>query len=304
MFENIATRTAESRRVERSTAFEQPFDPLAHGAHPALKFGTSHGAVANSVPMVKEQLRAAEQIASDLAARAASRRKSRELAHQVRPAYLATFHRPEQEYGRAIADQKSAGSLEQAFDRVARTIFRDREDGHQRRRNRPQSTWQSALRPARSIDMLDGLGADEVGCLFHGRRDRLADSFFRLAERTERDPDAHHVVEQLDDQAPAHSVWTREQSDQRQEPRREHPAGNTGWKFRSGNVATVRALACVQTVLGNVRLDLRKLGDLMAQRIRLRDGRQCSTTLFASVREMIFESADILARHELALMHF
>jgi hypothetical protein len=109
--------------------------------------------------------------------------------------------------------------------------------------------------------------------LFNRRRDGVADDFFGLAERTERDVDAEDVVEQRANLAATDVTAGHQQANQHQQSRAQKARWRSGWRLTAGGDAA-RTGNAVQPELIHGRLHRRKVDDLMAQRVRVLRSRE------------------------------
>ena len=219
---------------------------------------------------------------------------------QVRPADLALIHGPEAEDFRSIADENAACPLQQTRNRCGGAVAGDHEDGDQGGADRPERPIGSASGPRGRVHVLDGLGAREVNRLLDRRRNGLAHTLLGFAESSERNAYPEYVAQQHHRLTTAHAAAPRQKSDQRQEPGAEHGSRNARRQRGSRAMAAFLAVCRVHPVLGHVRLDLRKVDHLMADRIRIFDTRQRRPAMLAFARMVVLDLRDLLGRQHLS----
>ena len=183
----------------------------------------------------------------------------------------------------------------------------DQEDRHKRRAGDPQPRFLPTLTPTGLVGVHDGLALDVLAGLGDGLCHRGAHRLFGGGHRSERQRDTEQVRERRLRGPLAHVVAAGEERDHRLHPRAERASRDFGRQLALGRVTAFVALLDVRAVLGDVRLDLRHFGDLMALRtsnLHSEGGVHRRPAILTVRRPVIDDFVHLLGRQQLAVRAF
>src|SRR5262249_15795330 len=157
------------------------------------------------------------------------------------------------------------------------------------------------LLPARLIDVHNILALDVLSQLLDGLCDGLAEALLHVGGRPQGHLDRKAVGHHLLYLAFGEQIRTAEQRDERDEPRSECSWGCSLWQSRTRGRSATTPPQAVKLILGDVRLELWNVSDLVTLRPRVR-ATQPHPTDTAAARLAGDETIDPLLGNHLSMV--
>ena len=217
-----------------------------------------------------------------------------EVAEQVGPTELVQQPIDPGVAGVAVGDGGAVEvGAEELFGHAAAAAPADDEDHHEPGHHGPQPGALALFPPARLVEVQHVLLLDVLPGFVDGRSQRGGDLPFQVRQRAGADRDAQHVPEELAGLLLRQTVVGGQRRHQGGEPGTECARGYAGGQNGSGRLSAAGARQRVQLVFGDFGRELRKLGHLVPNRIRI-DAGQRRTAVVAVRGRQRMKSVDLV----------